>query len=106
MGLKVKKEVQGSTTTFFIKGSLDISTASLLDPYLDELVNVDVLIFDLSDLEFIDSSGIGTIMNAIYLSQEKNYKFKLRGIKELTHEVFEMIGLYEVLDAIEQGVAE
>jgi hypothetical protein len=38
-------------------------------------------------------------MNAIYLSQEKNFKLRLQGIDELTHTVFDTVGLYQILEA-------
>lgn len=85
-----------------IDGILDISTTHLLEHYLKELDdNVETLVFDFTNLEFIDSTGIGSIMNAIYLSQEKHFKLKLQGINDLTNQLFEMVGLYQILEAIQ-----
>lgn len=104
MELTVKKEVQGLTVILHLKGILDISTTNLIDPYLDELGEIEQLIFDFNELEFIDSTGIGSVMNAIYLSQEKNFKIKLQGVNDLTNEVFEMVGLYQILNAFQGEV--
>lgn len=104
MDLEVKKEVQDLTTTLKIKGILDISTTNVIEPYLEEIDKIDMLIIDFSELEFIDSTGIGSIMNAIFLSQEKSFKLKLQGINDLTHVVFETVGLYEILEAIQGEV--
>ena len=71
---------------------------------LEELGNIETLIIDFSGLEFIDSTGIGSIMNAIYLSQEKSFKLQLKGVDELTHTVFEMVGLYQILEAFQGEV--
>ena len=65
---------------------------------------METLIIDFSGLEFIDSTGIGSIMNAIYLSQEKGFKLQLKGVDELTHTVFEMVGLYQILEALQGEV--
>jgi anti-anti-sigma factor len=101
MSLTVQPEQEDLTVTLKIKGVLDISTTHVIDSQIAENTsNIEILILDLSELEFIDSTGIGSIMNAIYLSQEKNFKLKLQGIDELTHQVFEMVGLYEILEAI------
>ncbi|WML49526.1 STAS domain-containing protein [Neobacillus sp. PS3-34] len=104
MSLTVRKDVQGGTTIFTLKGILDISTSSVIDPYLDDLGDINILVLDFSELEFIDSTGIGSIINAIYLTQEKNFTLKLQGIDELTHQVFETVGLYQILNAIQEEV--
>lgn len=101
MGLTVEKEVEGSTVTLFMKGMLDISTSNVIAPYLKEIhEGVSVLIIDFSELEFIDSTGIGSIIDAIHLSQELNFTLKLQGVNQLTHDVFEMVGLFEILEVI------
>jgi anti-anti-sigma factor len=105
MGLIVHKELQGSTTILHLEGVLDISTSNVIMPYLENIESIDTLILEFSKLEFIDSTGIGAIMNAIYLSQEKHFIIKFKGIDDLTHQVFETVGLYQILEAI-QGEAQ
>ncbi|MEH7524305.1 STAS domain-containing protein [Bacillus sp. JJ1503] len=105
MELTVNKKVESTTTTLELIGMLDITTANVIEPYLDEINDIATLIIDFSKLDFIDSTGIGAIMNAIYLSQEKNYKIILQGINELTHHVFETVGLYRILDAVQGEVS-
>ncbi|MGG3736484.1 STAS domain-containing protein [Aeribacillus pallidus] len=100
MSLTVEKEVQENTLILQIKGVLDISTAHVIEPYLEGIDRIETVILDFSDLELIDSTGIGAIINAIYLSKEKNFQLKLQGMNELTHHVFETVGLYKVLDAL------
>jgi anti-anti-sigma factor len=101
MSLKVEKEVDGKTTILKIYGVLDISTTQVIDSFLEELDEVETLVFDFTNLEFIDSTGIGSIMNAIYLSQEKHFKLKLQGINDLTNELFETVGLYQILETVQ-----
>lgn len=71
MGLTVQKEIQDQSLTLYIKGVLDISTAHVFHAHFNEIGNFQVLTIDFSYLEFIDSSGIGEIIDLIYLSQEK-----------------------------------
>lgn len=104
MELLVTKEIDGSTTIFKLRGILDITTANVIEPYLEEIKQIDTLIIDFSELEFIDSTGIGSIMDAIYLSKEKNYQIKFRGVGDLTHQVFDTVGLYRILDAMQGEV--
>lgn len=104
MSLVIIKETLERTTILKVKGILDISTTNIIDPYIEEMDDVDTLIIDFRDLEFIDSTGIGAIMNMIYLSQEKNFRVKLEGINDVTHSIFETIGLYQILEAIQGEV--
>jgi anti-anti-sigma factor len=104
MSLVVEKEIKEQTLILKIKGVLDISTTHVIEPYLEEIEHIETVILDLSGLEFIDSTGIGAILNAIYLSQEKNFRLKLQGMDELTNNVFETVGLYQILEAIQGEV--
>lgn len=102
--LTIDKEVQGVTAILKIKGLIDITTTNIIDLYMEDIGSVETVLLDFSNLEFIDSTGIGSIMNAIYLSKEKNFKLKLQGIDEMTNEVFETVGLYEILKAFDGEV--
>jgi anti-anti-sigma factor len=104
MGLIIEKGELGTTTVYKFKGILDISTANVLDPLLEDTGGINILIFDFSELDFIDSTGIGSVINAIYLSQEKNLHLKFEGMNELTHQIFETVGVYRILDAIQREV--
>ncbi|PLR83548.1 anti-anti-sigma factor [Bacillus canaveralius] len=104
MSLSVKKEMQSSKVILKINGVLDISTTRIINPYLEDLEDIEALVLDLSELEFIDSTGIGSIMSAIYLSDEKKFKLILQGIDELTDEVFETVGLYKILEVYQGEV--
>ena len=102
MDLKVKVEVQEEATIFKLKGILDISTNKVIESYLNKISNTKELILDFSELEFIDSTGIGSIINAIYMSQEDHFALKLTGVDETIHEVFETVGLYQILETIQE----
>jgi anti-anti-sigma factor len=59
-----------------------------------------------NELEFIDSTGMGAIINTIYLSQEKSFQLKLEGINEVIYEVFETVGLFQILEVIQKEIAD
>ncbi|HEX7064512.1 MAG TPA: STAS domain-containing protein [Bacillales bacterium] len=101
MELTIEKVEKDSSVVLYLKGILDITTTKQIDPYLEEISSrMESLTFDFSELELMDSTGIGSIMNAIHMSQEKQFQVKFQGVNELTHEVFEMVGLYKVLEAL------
>jgi anti-anti-sigma factor len=104
MGLVIEKEVLGTIVILKFRGILDISTANVIDPLIEETQGICTLIFDFNELEFIDSTGIGSIINTIYLSQEKKFQLKLSGMNELTDQIFETVGVYRILDAIRREV--
>ncbi|WP_066060036.1 STAS domain-containing protein [Robertmurraya korlensis] len=104
MGLMIEKDIQGTTTIFKLKGILDISTVNVIDRLLDETSEIKTLIYDFSELEFLDSTGIGSIINSIYLSQERKFYLKLVGMNELTDELFETVGVYRILEVIQREV--
>lgn len=104
MSLIVRRDVQRVKTIFKLKGILDITTSHVINPYLNELGDISILVLDFSELEFIDSTGIGSIIDAIYLSKEKNFILQLQGIDELTGQVFETVGLYQILNTIQEEV--
>ncbi|THE10612.1 anti-sigma factor antagonist [Bacillus timonensis] len=104
MELTIRKEYENLTLILYLEGILDISTANIIDPYLEEINDIKTLIIDFSKLEFIDSTGIGSIMNAIYLTKEKGFKLRLQGEDELTRQVLETVGLYEMLYALQEEV--
>jgi anti-anti-sigma factor len=99
--LHLKKDVQDLTTVLTLIGTLDISTTHVISSALEELSDIAELVFDFSELEFIDSTGIGSILEAIHLSNEKNFTVKLQGVDELTDHVFETVGLYQLLNVLQ-----
>lgn len=105
MELSVNKVFQDTVLFLEIKGILDISTSNLMEQHLESINNIEMVVLDFTKLEFIDSTGIGAILNAVYLSQQKNFKLKMQGIDELTNEIFETVGLYRIMEALQGEVA-
>jgi anti-anti-sigma factor len=102
MELSIQKESLNGTTILKIHGILDISTGSVFERFIQELENIQELIIDFSNLEFIDSTGIGLILEIIHLSQEKLFTVRFQGIEEEIREIFETIGLFKVLEALQR----
>lgn len=104
MELNITKEINNTTMILKLQGILDITTASVIEEEMDEMDSIEILILDFANIEFIDSTGIGSIVNLINLSQEKSFKIKLKGISELNHQVFNTVGLYTILYAMQGEV--
>jgi anti-anti-sigma factor len=104
MLLSIEKNLQASSVIFYVQGILDFSTANEFLKSFDELENTEHFILDLSQLEFIDSTGVGAIIEFFYLSQENGWNIKLQGINEVTYEIFDTIGLFKILEAVQGEV--
>ncbi|MFD1737887.1 STAS domain-containing protein [Bacillus salitolerans] len=102
MGLSINIDRKESELVIHLKGILDISTSYMLDEHLKEIVSPETVIIDFKNLEFIDSTGIGSIINAAHISIEKHFTLILQGMNEFTDEVFEEIGVYQIIKALQK----
>jgi anti-anti-sigma factor len=104
MLLSIEKNLQASSVIFYVQGILDFSTVNEFLKSFNELENTEHLILDLSQLEFIDSTGVGAIIELFYLSQENDWNINLQGINEVTYDIFDTIGLFKILEAVQGEV--
>lgn len=102
MNLNLDIQQDNDCAIIRINGIMDISTMDVFLNQLEKLPEVASIILDFSNLEFIDSTGIGAIMEIIYLSQEKNFSVDLQGMDESTRQIFEVVGLFTVLRALQK----
>jgi anti-sigma B factor antagonist len=91
--LSVRRDALGSDTVLHLAGELDLATA----PQLDEAISSTVaehLVLDLSDLSFIDSSGISLLVVAI--GDER--PVTLRNPQPTVSRVLELTGLDHLVE--------
>jgi anti-anti-sigma factor len=87
-----------------VEGVLDIATVDIFHERVDQLEEEDfsVLIVDFSKLLFIDSTGIGAVLRAIYLARDKGFTVQLEGMSENIKEIFETVGVMRILAALQK----
>ncbi|AMV10716.1 STAS domain-containing protein [Geobacillus sp. G4] len=100
MGLQIGLHFDDEAANLEIRGILDISTAHILEGYIQKLIGIKGLTIDLSGLEFIDSTGVGAIMEIIYHSIEHSFSIELKGMSGPIHEILETVGLLTMLETI------
>ena len=61
-GLRIAKEQQDGAVVVTVAGELDISNAAELEAEVHDLAGDSRLVIDLSDLEFVDSTGLRTLV--------------------------------------------
>ena len=92
------------TTILKLSGPLTIST---MFGFQNELraVKADVLIIDLSDTPYMDSAGLGLIMNSHVSAMDRGGKMLLAGVNDRVKALFEMTKVQAVLTSF-PSVAE
>ncbi|WP_058306909.1 STAS domain-containing protein [Gracilibacillus massiliensis] len=99
--LVVENEIINRTKYIYFDGILDFSTINSLheDDYeINE--SFDMLILDISKLDFIDSTGVGLFINLIHESKDNAVQLNINGATEQVEEILETLGVYQVLAAI------
>ena len=96
-------EFDGSTLIFRLIGELDEHSAEFVKRKLDEkLVNNDysAVVFDLSRLSFMDSTGIGVIIGRYKIINKHNKRAYVKNPSPTVDKIFRMSGLYEIITKI------
>jgi stage II sporulation protein AA (anti-sigma F factor antagonist) len=98
MTLSIKKEIKESTLFVQIIGLMDYST---LDDFQVEIPDsINNVVIDFTDLEFIDSTGIGAILGIIHNAKESDRKVEFIGMNQTIIDLFETIGVFRVMEAL------
>jgi len=102
MMVQIHHYKQAGKHQIVVEGVLDIFSIDAFDQALEQLEEITSLSIDLSGLQFIDSTGIGGILRAVYLSHEKRFAIELNGMNSEIREMFETVGVMRVMDALRE----
>ena len=83
-----------------LSGELDHRRADQLRPELDELLRdpkIKELVFDLTGLSFMDSSGIGMVLGRYKLMARRGGSVSVKCVNAQIDRVFELAGLYQIV---------
>lgn len=92
------------THTLLLSGESDLASGAELEAVARRLCSSGTsdLLFDLKDLEFIDSTGLRAILIAADLCEKSGREFRLIGASESVRRVFEVAGVDGVLPISEE----
>jgi anti-anti-sigma factor len=94
----------GPRTIVAMKGDLDLATAPILEKTLEEIDGAEnhpeLLIFDLRNLEFMDSTGLRIILSADTAARKNGRRFQLVEGPEAVHRVFRLTLMDQRLDFV------
>ena len=99
MEIKFKKTYQ--SLTLYIYGELDECSAydakRILDQVLLDNLNASKVVFDLSGLSFMDSTGIGLLIGRYKKLKQFNIPTYISGASNSAEKVIELAGLYKIM---------
>jgi anti-anti-sigma factor len=98
-GLQVVASEQGTSSTVQLKGECDLAAQQLMRNALSHALKrrPECLVLDLSQLTFIDSSGIHIVVELAKRSQRQNFRLVITPGPRQVQRVFEICGLTEEL---------
>jgi anti-sigma B factor antagonist len=94
----------GTIAVIAATGELDLSGAAALEAEIESLTadpDLGTVVLDLSGLEFMDSSGLRTIVLADMRAREAGRRFVLVWGPETVHRVFEITRMSDRLDFVD-----
>lgn len=95
MTIEIKKNAEG--TTIEVAGRLDTTTAPMLDKAIaEDIADVENLVLDLKELEYISSAGLRVLLSA-QKKMQKVGSMKLINVCEEVMDVLEMTGFADIL---------
>ena len=104
MKLKIRvKQTRTGVITLSPVGKIDSDTHVLLDKEITKLLNepIHTLILDMEGVDFITSSGVGTITKAKTSLKQKSAELAMINLQPQVKKVFEIIRLLPALSVFE-----
>ena len=97
--MKINIEKKNNISLFTISGRLDAANAEdFKASFLEEHKKTDKFVFDLSELDFLDSTGLGALVFSLRKSLENKGNLKLTNLNKKVRMVFEITKAYQVFD--------
>lgn len=96
---KMNFEVKRNFIVVRFQGELDCVNAPYYRHQLTQLFESynENVIFDFSNITFIDSSGIGLVLGRYNQLRFDNRKLVLTGLNKLSYKLFELTGLFQIM---------
>ena len=91
---------KGQAVVLVLAGEISMDCSATLRNRIRDLLgdNPPVLVVDMTEVEFMDSSGLGTLVEALRWSRKNGGQLKLVGLTENVRSVFEISRLETVFE--------
>ncbi len=100
MKLEITSDVQGKKIELDVIGEVDVSNAQELRSKIHEVLDADIesLGIDISQVSYIDSTGIGVLVGACHRAHEKSIVFELLNPQPNVLRVLTLLGMVDDLN--------
>lgn len=100
MGIEINRDENGGVVTLQLKGYMDMSSSPDVREALTQHFSSEpkAIIVDLSEVPYIDSSGIATLVEGLQWSHSSQNKFRLVGLTPTVKDIFEIARLLQVFE--------
>ena len=102
--MEVKSRIVSKTLYILLCGELDEYTAQAVRKKLDVLLDTQKgyvqVVIDLSELAFMDSTGVGVLIGRYKKLRELNKPIFITNPSRVAERIFKMSGLYEIMPKI------
>lgn len=101
--MQIKHRVYENTLYVVLSGELDEHSAYHARLGLDEIFDIPKfkqIIIDLSELDFMDSTGIGVLIGRYKRMKDKNIPIFICNPSSHAERIFKMTGLYDIMPKI------
>lgn len=97
--MKIQKNINEIELTIKLSGRLDTTTSPELQQTVEESVTNDInsLIFDFSELEYISSAGLRVMLSSQKKMNSIGGSMVVKHTNEMIYEVFETTGFTEII---------
>lgn len=101
--MKIKSKIYSGTLYLLLSGELDEHSAGYVRNEMDRSFSgsgFTQIIIDLSELDFMDSTGIGVLLGRYNNMKEKNIPIYICNPSKHAEKIFKMTGLYQLMPKI------
>lgn len=92
-GFKVEVRRQGAVVVVAPSGEVDMGTVHSVRDVLHGSGRCDVLVLDLGAVSFMDSSGVGLVVDEHHRAEREGFELRVVAGSEQVRRLFEMTGL-------------
>jgi anti-sigma B factor antagonist len=102
-GFRVEVARKGETSVISVSGELDLASSPALEQELERVAasEASMVIVDLSELEFMDSTGLSVLVRAHQRSEEKGQRFGLINSSQQVQRLLSLTGVADRLTLAE-----
>ena len=102
--MEIKSRILNKTLYILLSGELDEYSAQTIRRKLDSMFDTEKgyvqIVMDLSELTFMDSTGIGVLIGRYKKMKEMNKPIFITNPSRIAEKIFKMSGLYDIMPKI------